>query len=209
MQSTEQTTHTILRATQATTTGGAKKLVKVVTLPERFDHFASVDLTVEEDTKLVVDGRAVRFADLHALQSLVDARLESLTAGSDIVIGAPSDEFLAILELTGFGDLLNVVTSKRLVVANSVEQVILSGNLGPEHASAVSSELDNALEQSRPLVELDLVNVESMHLGVVNVLIAARDKARAKFGDITVIVGVDSPVHALLSQVGIVGTMRP
>lgn len=83
--------------------------VHVVTLPERFDVFADVELISEHttaSTTLLLDGSNVRFADLSALRSLIDTRLELLNVGSELVIGAPSDELRATLELTGLGDLI-------------------------------------------------------------------------------------------------------
>ncbi len=89
----------------------------VVALPERFDAFANVQLLPEldagghaTDRPVVVDGRAVKFADRHGLQSLVDARLALLDAGSDLIVGAPSIELRVTLELTGFDLLLTVIS---------------------------------------------------------------------------------------------------
>lgn len=87
--------------------------VHVVRLPERFDVFADVELNSEQamsSTTLLLDGSNVRFADLHALQSLIDARLKLLDVGSELVVGAPSEELLATLELTGLQDLIPVIS---------------------------------------------------------------------------------------------------
>ncbi len=87
--------------------------VRVVALPERFDVYADVDFAVDEltgGTTLLIDGTATRFADLSALQSIVDSRLAALDAGCDLVVGAPSEELLATLELTGFSDLIPVIS---------------------------------------------------------------------------------------------------
>ena len=48
-----------------------------------------------------------------------------------------------------------------------------------------------------------------MHLGVVNVLVNARNTARSRFGDITVVVDANGQAQGLLATVGIIGTMRP
>lgn len=110
-------TNTITLTPQTTPTPKTvqETAIEVVVLPERFDAFASVELppgAVPEGTSIVVDGRAVRFADLHALQSLVDARLDVLDAGGELHIGAPSLELLATLELTGFNALLSILSGE-------------------------------------------------------------------------------------------------
>ncbi len=90
--------------------------VQVIDLPERFDAFAEVDFETKKQragTTVLLDGSNVRFADLSALQSLVDARLSLLDVGSDLAIGAPSNELLATLELTGFGDLVPYISGEQ------------------------------------------------------------------------------------------------
>jgi len=84
---------------------------EIVRLPERFDAFAQVELPghlASQGRSIIVDARAVRFADLHALQSLVDARIVLLDAGAEMVIQSPSNEMRATLELTGFDQLLHI-----------------------------------------------------------------------------------------------------
>ena len=86
--------------------------VSVVQLPERFDVFAEVDFRFDEiraGMTVVLDGSNVRFADLHALQSVADARLEALDRDCDLVFATPSDELRATLDLTGFGHLINTI----------------------------------------------------------------------------------------------------
>lgn len=86
--------------------------VDVVALPERFDAHSTIDLLrhCSPGTSMVVDGRGVRFADRHALQSLVDARISLLDMGGDLLVAAPSVELRVTLELTGFDLLLTVVS---------------------------------------------------------------------------------------------------
>ena len=105
----------------------ARKTVRVIALPARFDAFADLDFAVDAQSNLVVDARFVKFADLHALQALVDARLDALSLGTDLLIGAPSSEFEAILDLTGFGDLLNVLTTTQ-PVTDLPARIVLSGD---------------------------------------------------------------------------------
>ncbi len=110
-------TRTTKRQTQAPQKGKAaqRNTVEVITLPERFDAFAPLDLPsgpVADGTSIVIDARSVRFADLHALQSLVDARLRVLDAGGELHIGAPSLELRVTLELTGFDALLSVLAGE-------------------------------------------------------------------------------------------------
>ncbi len=95
-----------------TKTGSATSIstpVHVAVLPERFDAFTDIDLPSGSE-RVVLDGRSVRFADRHALQSLVDARLRLLDAGGDLIVGAPSIALRVTLELTGFDVLLNIVS---------------------------------------------------------------------------------------------------
>ena len=91
--------------------------VRIVKLPERFDVHSGVELpaaSVRAGTTLLIDGSGVCFADLASLQSIVDTRLAMLDQGSDLAIGAPSDELRATLELTGFGDLVPVLAGGSL-----------------------------------------------------------------------------------------------
>lgn len=87
--------------------------------------------------------------------------------------------------------------------------ITLSGVVGPDRLSVIEAALDEALNTSRPQVEVRLTNVDSVHLGVVNVLVKARNIARSRRGDITVIVDAGSQPQSLLATVGIVTTMRP
>ncbi len=91
----------------------------------------------------------------------------------------------------------------------TLNEVALHGEVGPAHVEPLRAKLDRILAQSRPQVEIDLSEVTTMHLGVVNVLIAARDEARARLGDLAVIVRSESDAQRTLARVGIVGTMRP
>ncbi len=101
---------TTLNTQQSPVEYHARRTVEVISLPARFDAYAAVDFdSIPDGASVVVDGRAVRFADMHALQSLVDARIRLLDAGGDMLIGAPSVELRATLELTGFDQLLSVV----------------------------------------------------------------------------------------------------
>lgn len=190
--------------------------VRVVSLPERFDSFASVDFlldSLDEETSIVVDGRAVRFADRHALQSLVDARLVVLDAGGDMVVAAPSNELRATLELTGFGSLLSVqpesIDEKPRAGECTPKQLKLSGDLGPDRLDAIRATLIEMLSHDRPQIELNLVDVGSLHLGVANLLVAVRDQAAARLGGLDVIVAPNSEADRVLSMVGIVRTIRP
>ena len=195
-----------------TTTTEARKSVRVVTLPARFDAFADVDLAMDERSNVVVDGRFVQFADLPALQSLVDARLDALRQGSELLIGAPSAAFEAIVDLTGFGDLLNMLAPAPEITnlpISTTDKVALSGDLGPQEAHSLRQELAGMLEQPRPKIEIDLVDVASIHLGVVNVVVAAQGQARSNLGDVIVIARPGTPAQQLFLQVGIVPVMRP
>ncbi len=87
--------------------------------------------------------------------------------------------------------------------------ITLSGVVGPDRLDSIETTLNELLDMSRPQVEVRLINVDSMHLGVVNVLVKARNTARSQLGDITVVVDANSHAQGLLATVGIVGTMRP
>lgn len=100
-------------------TNGAPRLfdeasvTRSIELPQRFDVHAGVNLHVfggDSGSILALDGSQVAFADMSSLQAMVDARLEALDHGWDIVVYQPSDELRATLELTGFDDLLPIVT---------------------------------------------------------------------------------------------------
>ena len=186
----------------------AEKAVEVITLPARFDAFADIDFGSCGHSSLVIDGRFVKFADLHALQSLVDARLAALSHGSDLLITEPSAEFRATLDLTGFGDLLNVVAPAPQTSGMPV-RMALSGDVGPQEGAVLRQELAGMLANLRPRLEIDLVDVTSLHLGVVNVIMAAQAQARSNLGDLTIIVRQGSVAQKLFSRVGIAPVMRP
>lgn len=89
-----------------------RSLTETITLPERFDAFTPLELSSRDlanNASVVIEGYAVRFADRHALQALVDARIRALDFGGDLIIRNPSLELRVILELTGFDALLTVV----------------------------------------------------------------------------------------------------
>lgn len=89
------------------------------------------------------------------------------------------------------------------------DTITLSGDVGPDRLRSIESSLIALLTKPRPQVDVRFVDVGSVHLGVVNVLVKARNVARSRRGDINVIVEADSQVQSLLTAVGIVGTMRP
>jgi len=91
-----------------------------VELPERFDCHRIAPLTrAAGSSDLVVDARAVRFADETAIGALVDARLERLSAGFDMKLLA-SDYLRVILELTGDDGLLG--TADVFATVTSMEE---------------------------------------------------------------------------------------
>lgn len=90
-----------------------------------------------------------------------------------------------------------------------MNEISLHGELGPDWAEPLRKKLDWLLRQPRPHVEVDLGEVTALHLSIVNVLVAGRNEARARLGDLHVVVSDDSEAHYLLAQVGIVGMMRP
>lgn len=191
---------------------------RVVDLPERFDVHSTVDFfldSLDQGAAIVANASAVTFADRHALQSLVDARLAILDAGGEFILAAPSDELRATLDLTGFGALLWVIASpdESGVGYRTGECIInrctLDGDLGPDRLDALAKTFDEMLSQPRPRFEIDLVGVGSLHLGVVNLLVSVRDQARAQLGDVAVIAAPGSQAHLALAQVGILGVMRP
>ena len=87
--------------------------------------------------------------------------------------------------------------------------ITLSGVIGPDRLGSIERALTELLNTPRPQVEVRLIDVDSMHLGVVNVLVNARNTARSRFGDITVVVDANGQAQGLLATVGIIGTMRP
>ena len=87
--------------------------------------------------------------------------------------------------------------------------ITLSGVIGPDRLGSIERTLTELLNTPRPQVEVRLIDVDSIHLGVVNVLVNARNTARSRFGDINVVVDAGSQAQGLLAAVGIVGTMRP
>ena len=89
------------------------------------------------------------------------------------------------------------------------DTITLSGIVGPDRLGAIDSALAELLNKPRPQVEIRLINVDSLHLGVVNVLVRARQLSRFQRGDINVVVDANSQAQKLLKSVGIVGTMRP
>ncbi len=84
-----------------------------------------------------------------------------------------------------------------------------TGTISPDRLNGIEVALDELLDQPRPQVEVRFENVDSAHLGVVNLLVKARSTARARRGDLTVVVAADSQAQRVLATVGIVGTMRP
>lgn len=184
---------------------------QIIRLPERCDVHTTLHLSVRFDgpgQALVLDGSMVAFADTHTLQAWVDTRLKALDRDCDIVICNPSDELRATLELTGFDALLPMIgiDSRADVRVNSLT---LSGVLGPSRLSEVEAAISERLLSPRPQLEIRLVDVEAMHLGMVNVLIKARTEARKRLGDVNVIVDRDSDAERMLAAVGIIGTLRP
>ena len=89
------------------------------------------------------------------------------------------------------------------------DSLTLSGTVGPDRLHAIEAALAELLDKPRPQVEVRFSNTESVHLGVVNVLVKARTAARRRYGDITVVVDANSHAQRVLASVGIVGTMRP
>jgi len=87
--------------------------------------------------------------------------------------------------------------------------VALSGDIGPDRVDPLRTALADRLSTPRPQVEIDLSETTSLHLGIVNVLIAARAEARSRRGDIRVVVSANSEAQQMLARVGIVGTLRP
>ena len=82
-------------------------------------------------------------------------------------------------------------------------------SIGPDRLGSIERTLTELLNTPRPQVEVRLIDVDSMHLGVVNVLVNARNTARSRFGDINVVVDANGQAQGLLAAVGIIGTMRP
>ena len=199
-----------------------KSTATAIVLPARFDAFTVVELPqvdTSEDSLIVLDAQAVQFVDMQALQSLVDARLEVLDAGGDLIVASPSAAFTATLELTGFDVLLDVrptETTQRQPEARDLgidrtgeHRIKFHGELGPAQADPLRAALEPLLSAPRPHVEVDLVGVTSLHLGIVNVLVAARETARERGGDINVTVAANSHAQHVLARVAIVGTIRP
>lgn len=91
----------------------------------------------------------------------------------------------------------------------SPDTITFSGVVGPDRLGAIELALTHLLDKPRPQVEVRFINVDFMHLGVVNVLVKARNIARSRRGDINVVVDADSQAQDLMATVGIVGTMRP
>jgi len=184
---------------------------RTIELPARFDVHSDLELstlTGEPGTVLMLSGSRVEFADMSSLQSIVDARLAALDRDSDLVVVSPSDELRATLELTGF-DALLPVDGGRPRSDRGIPVVTLTGRLGPDCLVAIEQELDELLCEARPRVELRLIDVDSLHLGVANVIVKARQRAQERGGDIDVIVDANSPAQHVLRSVGIVRTMRP
>lgn len=200
---------------------GHAKTARVVVLPERFDAFTTIDFfldSLDQGAAIVADGRAVKFADRQALQSLVDARLAILEVGGEFIVAAPSNELRATLDLTGFGALLWVIASPEESNGSTLcyrlgdptmSELSLDGDLGTDRLESLRETFDSMLSQQRPRLEIDLTQVSSIHVGIVNLLLSVRNQARAQLGDINVIVEQGSDVHLTLSQVGILGVMRP
>lgn len=88
-------------------------------------------------------------------------------------------------------------------------KISLHGDLGADQVDVLRRNLQSSLNQPRPQLQLDLCGVTSLHLGVINVLVAARDHARTQLGDLFVIVGEDTAAQHMLAQVGIVASVRP
>ena len=94
-------------------------------------------------------------------------------------------------------------------MSSAHDTLTLTGDIGPGRLEEIEVALTELLDKPRPQVEVRFVDVASAHLGVVNVLVKARTLARARFGDVKVVVDPNSQAQALLSTVGILGTMRP
>ncbi len=90
-----------------------------------------------------------------------------------------------------------------------MNEIALQGELGPEWVEPLRKKLEWMLRQPRPQVAVDLGDVTTIHMSIVNVLVAGRSEARARLGDLHVIVSDDTEAHHLLRQVGILGLMRP
>ena len=94
-------------------------------------------------------------------------------------------------------------------MSSPANTITLSGVVGPDRLDSIERALNELLNTRRPQVEVRLINVDSLHLGVVNALVKARNRARSQFGDITVVVDTNGQAQGVLATVGIVGTMRP
>ncbi len=94
-------------------------------------------------------------------------------------------------------------------MSSAHDTLTLTGDIGPGRLDEIEVALTELLDKPRPQVEVRFVDVASAHLGVVNVLVKARTLARARYGDVKVVVDPNSQAQHLLSTVGIVGTMRP
>ena len=184
--------------------------IATVELPERFDVHATVYLLAScgQSVTVVLNGARVAFVDMHSLQAIVDARLVALDCERDLFIGNPSNELRATLELTGFDALIPIVNVEASEPAEP-NALTLTGALGPARIDAVEAEIEALLAGPRPQLQVRLVDVDSIHLCMVNVLVKARANAREKFGDLTVTVDRDSDAERLLAKVGLVGTLRP
>ncbi|MDH3706638.1 MAG: hypothetical protein OES57_11270 [Acidimicrobiia bacterium] len=90
-----------------------------VVLPERFDCHR-IDALIDAPTHgdLVVDASRVRFADEAALAALVEARLDRLSVGADLVL-VLSDALRVILELTGDDVLLGTADADTSLMAEA------------------------------------------------------------------------------------------
>lgn len=90
-----------------------------------------------------------------------------------------------------------------------MNELNLTGNLGPHRVDEIRSEINLYLDEERPQLRICLSNVETFHLGIANVLVAARSQARSRCGDIDIVVDRNSDSQRLLGLVGIVGTITP
>lgn len=94
-------------------------------------------------------------------------------------------------------------------MTSPVDTLTLSGVVGPDRLESIDDALAELLNAPRPQVEVRLIDVDSIHLGMVNVLVKARALARSRSGDINVVVDANSQAQHVLATVGIIRTMRP
>ncbi len=90
-----------------------------------------------------------------------------------------------------------------------MREVKFAGDLGPGRVDEVRNTIAQNLEVERPQLRICLSDVGEFHLGIANVLVAARKQASERCGDINIVVARQSDCQRLLAMIGIVGAMTP